>query len=69
MYIQIGFFSMETSCYNFAELNNEYNAKGNNNYSRTSRKNLKGQGFNPGTAYNVGKRTRIPGHASSGDFL
>ena len=40
MQLQIGFFL--NGDYNFAELNNEYNAKGDNKYSRTSRKNLEG---------------------------
>ena len=54
--------------YNFAALNNEHNAKGGNSFMN-KQKNLKGLGFNPGATQNPGKRTRIPGHTNSGDFL
>ena len=56
--------------YNFAELNNEHNAKGEMIITlEKARKNPEGLGFNPGSTHNLDKHTRIPGHTSSSDFL
>ena len=45
------------------------NAKGDD-YSKNKQKNSEGLGFDVGPAtHNLGKRTKIPGHTSSGDFL
>ena len=56
--------------YNFAEFNNEHNAKGEIIIIREqARKNPEGLGFDPGATHNLGKHTRIIGHTSSTDFL